>query len=340
MDEIPFGAEVRTLIYMLILILSILLLASCEYEPEHNSPEYYWLAISNIDGSETRYIRECYGGAYFVPDPENPGQELILANTNWQFTLLDTSGTVRDRLQELDRGIDDAKLQFSEDRSKFVFAMEGDIYLYNLPMHSLTNITDSDSWDYEPTLSPSGEQVLYVTNNSDQNTRQLILRHIESGEMGPIFETDYQDCGISDGVFVNESGVCFTFREYNSLTAVCKIDFQTGQCDTLRSFSSAGQLAYNDDRNELAVWGYPLITIIDLNAPHLTYLYDRYISDSRMNLSRDGKYLSTQDNVYNLETLDRYPVDSHSWIDFSRDGSHILWNTELDYYPRKSRITE
>ncbi len=325
--------------FLLALICIALLLMSCWEDDEYYTYEHHFLAISNIDGTETEYICERFGSAYFIPDPDNPEQECILNG----FVLLNLDGSVRRTLLDPQTyDVDDEDIAISSDKTRLAFVYNGNLCLFDIATSNLTQITQGESLIKHFVFSPSGDRIAYTRINLEDHISQLVNRHIVSGETDVLCEIDNDEAYFQDVAYGQDDNIYFIFKEYAvSLTgSVCKANLDNVQCYTLFQCEYPYQLSYIEQRNVIAIHSSDYIILYDLESPHLTYLNLDSWTTSRMIVSPNGKYLSCGSNIFNLDTTECYKMSSESWIDFSSDGIHVIRAVVLDYDTNGHLVTQ
>jgi hypothetical protein len=329
----------KCLSFILLLII-VLLLVSCGsiYEPEGTSEE--WIATIYIDGSNLEYI--CKSGAtpYFVPDLENPGEELILLDRYSMVDLMNPDGTDRRTIIDSVGTV----FNFSHDKTKMLLNYEGEIYIANVDGTEFQNLTNNPSiWEGDSSFSLDDQFVIYCYTNIIDSTRVIAYRDLETNQVTKIIEEVYSEwMNFKSPIFVNSSSIYFGQNDPDTLNSdglysalldgTNKTLIDNGYIHSRISFSITQQkVAYRESY---------LLKLYDINNNEIIDLGEHDWS-SKPNFNYEGMLLSIGPLVYFTDTFENYNIlhnysleevcyTYHS-INFNSSSSKVVMNVRRNF---------
>ncbi|NQV17146.1 MAG: hypothetical protein HQ534_01180 [Armatimonadetes bacterium] len=319
----------------------ILSLISCGsiYEPEGTSEE--WIAIIDIDGSNLEYICKSEGAIpYFVPDFENPSEEIVLLDSQIKIDLMNQDGSNRRTIIDSVGTV----FNFSHDKTKMLLNREGEIYIANVDGTEFQNLTNTpDTCESDPSFSPDDQLVIYCYTNIIDSARVIAYRHLETNQVIKIIEEVYSEwMNFKSPIFVNTSSIYFGQNDpdtlnsdglyYASSDGTSKTLIENGYIHSRISFSSSG--------NKVAYRNSYLLKIYDITNDELIDLAEHAWS-SKPIFNNDGSLLSIGPLIYFTDTYENYNIlhnysleevcyTYHS-IDFNSSSSKVIMNVDRKY---------
>ncbi|MBN2829637.1 MAG: hypothetical protein JXR56_04890 [Candidatus Cloacimonetes bacterium] len=146
--------------------------------------------IYNIETQTFHKITQSYNSrAYFVTDFENPENDVLLYNHRDGITLGDISG------QAGSCDIEDAQLlAISHNRNRMVYKKDKDLYLANVNITGIINITNTPQTDFEatPSFTENDLMIVYAYNETEHNVLTPSIRtyNIETGNTEILFTNE------------------------------------------------------------------------------------------------------------------------------------------------------
>ena len=327
--------KINILVFLLILLLAILI-TSCELvvPPETTSEE--WIAIVNIDGTDLQYICRGDETPYFVPDLENPEQELLMLDCITHIDLMNTDGSNRRTVIDSVGSI----YRFSDDKTKMLLNRDGEIYIANTDGTALQNLTSTpDIWERDPSFSPSEKRVIYHTINFSDSTSFIATIDLVTFQHQILTEephtSDYWMRFVSP-VFSDESNILFGQHYTDTLhtDGLYSYNIDNVEKKLIDPGYISKRITYCKNKNRVtyAIYGessflkhYDLITDIIVEYG----VCDRFL---KPNLNREGTLLVVNSNIYNTETIEMYDVlkfyeddaDAINTVDFNKFSINVV----------------
>ena len=182
----------KIILFIPILILIGSILISCGWEVPTEGWIERWIAIADIDGSNLEYL--CKSGAtpYFVPDLENPGEEIILLSINNRVDLINQDGTDRRTIIDSVGEV----FSFSNDKTKMLLNDEGEIYIANVDGTEFQNLTNTpDIWEKDPSFSLDDEEIVFSYTLSNTHAF-LVIKNLTTNQDSIVYEYEIRSSSL------------------------------------------------------------------------------------------------------------------------------------------------
>ncbi len=156
-----------------VILVLLLLMTSCfDYSDEGKHWTESWIATTNIDGSERKFLIQWGGTPYYVADLDNPEEERIIIGANTAVLSMNEDGTLGDNILTDMGNI----VEISQDRTKMLMEYNLDIYIANVDGSNLIQITNTpDIREHDASISADNSQIVYSRYINNQEVRSEIL---------------------------------------------------------------------------------------------------------------------------------------------------------------------
>lgn len=324
------------LCYVLLLpIVFSLLSCGSIFEPEGTSEE--WIAVIDIDGSNLQYICKSGGAVpYYVPDLENPDEELILISYSSKVDLMNLDGTDRRTIIDSVGTV----FNFSQDKTKILLNREGEIYIANVDGSEFQNLTNTpDIWESDPSFSLDDQLVIYCYTNIIDSTRVIAYRDLETNQEIKIIEEVYSEwMYFCTPIFVNTSLIYF--GQNNPLDGLYSVLINGTNKILIDNGFIHSRISFSITQQKVAYRESYLLKLYDINNDEIIDLGEHDWS-SKPNFNYEGMLLSIGPLVYFTDTFENYNIlhnysleevcyTYHS-IDFNSSSSKVIMNVDRKF---------
>jgi len=151
----------------------LVFLVSCEaiFESKPEISRENWITILNLDGTVDTYLQEGGGSCFFVPNPDEPDDEIALIVNHGKIFTMSLTGVHLNNLFEPDEGyeIDLRSTNLSHDKSKMVLKYGYNLYLIDIVDSSKIQLTFSYENIYGfPSFCLDDQKIIFSKIESDQ----------------------------------------------------------------------------------------------------------------------------------------------------------------------------
>lgn len=323
-------------VWSIVLLALMLFITSCEFERIIETTSEEWIAIVNIDGTNLQYICRGTETPYFVPDSENPEQELLMLDCSTHIDLINIDGSNRRTVIDSVGTIH----SFSEDRKKMLLNRDGEVYIANTDGTALQNLTNTpDVWERDPSFSPSESRVIYHTINFSDSTSFIATIDLATLQHQILIEEphtiDYW-MSFASPIFSDESNIFFGQHYTDTLhtDGLYSYNIDNGEKELIDPGSISKRIIYCKNKNRVtyAIYEessflkhYDLITDIIVKYGVCDYFL-------KPNLDRKGALLAVDSYIYNTETIEMYDVlkfygddaDAGKTVDFNNFSTKVV----------------
>lgn len=288
--------------------------------PETTSEE--WIAIIDIDGSNLEYICNSEDGAipYFVPDLENPEEEIILLSLPNRVEIMNQDGT--DRITIID-SVGEV-FSFSNDRTKMLLNDEGEIYIANVDGTEFQNLTNTpDIWEKDPSFSPDAEKIVFSYTLSDTHSL-LVIKNLATNEDSIVYEyeisSSYQTISFRYPTFQNDDQILYQFYLIDQTEEphiyrieLHRINIDTNLNEIIFDENDVYTIAYSNIRNLCAINSNYTIILYNLNTMSQDYEFQyNFFVSTIPGFSPQANYFYIGGLIYDFENSYEYHVNTSS----------------------------
>ncbi|MCF7911065.1 MAG: hypothetical protein K9M99_00930 [Candidatus Cloacimonetes bacterium] len=318
----------------IILLLAVIFLLSCNpvIPPETTSEE--WIAMIDVDGNNLQFICKSFTTPYFVPDPDNTGQELIMLDGG-RIDLMNQDGSNQRTIIDSVGGI----YRFSEDRSKMLLVNDGEIYIANTDGSGLENLTNTpDIIEREPSFSLNEENVLYHFIDTQDSIIVLACMDLSTKTTYHLYEEEftYLSYFISP-VYATDDTVIFG-QSYSNLDTLNTegLFLYDGEIKILidPGYINA-KISYNRNNNLLAYKNSTSLKLYHTETGVIEVIEGNYGYNVSAYFNRDGSLMSFTSFVIDTTTLEGYNIlrnyedaasNNYNPIDFNVVSTKVIMN--------------
>ncbi len=292
-----------------LLILPFLLLLSSCFEMTSPNPEIgyeNWISIINLDGSVDTYLQEGGGSCYFIPDPSNGEEEIVLVITRGSIYTMSLEGLVLNILFAADEGYDILYRQtdISHSKNKLVLNYLNRLILIDLVTSSYMQLPLSEEYIWgSPSFSINDSSILCSSTRNE--TRFLTEIDLSNYEINFIYSSE--TIALTNPKWINTETVIAVQYDED-----CIYEDKLVSIDT-----SSGEITVIDSL---------LHRLFDVNVEKGLIVY----------LTQDSKSIKilSQESLSILgELSSEYPVIKPPV--FSTNGNWVIWGNNLYNVPTK-----
>lgn len=289
----------------LLAVLIVLLCTSCTELTTHPEISYEdWISIINIDGSVNTYLQEGGGSCYFIPDPSDNGDEIILVITGSSIYTMSLEGVVLNTLFAADEGYDILYRQtdISHSTNKLILNYRNRFILIDLVTSSYMQLPLSEEYIWgAPSFSMDDSSILCSSTRNE--TRFLTEIDLSNYEIKSIYTSE--TLALTNPKWANTETVIAVQYAKDSIYEDKLVSFDT----------SSGEITIIDSL---------LHRLFDINVEKGLIVY----------LTQDSKcikILSQQSLTILGELSSEYPVIKPPV--FSTNGNWVIWGNNLYNVP-------
>ncbi|PID28755.1 MAG: hypothetical protein CSB55_03130 [Candidatus Cloacimonadota bacterium] len=298
-------------IFILLLLSAIVLfITSCDSTKPQNTFSENWIAVANIDGTDLQYLCRGNETTYFVPDLENPEQELLMLDCYTHVDLMNLDGSDRRTIIDSVGSI----YRFSADRTKMLLNRDGEIYIANTDGTEFKNLTGTpDQYEGDPAFSIFEDAVIFKSSDIADSISYIASIDLVSLQRKVIFFEHYDGyMYYVSPVFINESTVIFGqyYSDILNTNGLYSVNINTGYKKLIDVGYTFSKMIYNRNENLFAYIISDEFTVLKHYNPMTDKVFEYARCDNRLipNFNRDGTLLAVNLNVYDTETIEMYNI--------------------------------
>ena len=322
-------------IFGIILIASIIVSCILGPEgPEGNGYQEDWLAITNLDGSDPQWVCQCGGNGFFIPDPDNPENEVIIGLDSHKLVKASIDGSEVDTLlYNPDETIGYEHARLSSLKDKIVFKKDANVYIFDFSEELLSQATYTNGHCLYPAFSPDGTEIVFIERKTSTDSvyylRTLNLITNISEDVVVTNDDDY----ICFPIFTDGNKICYVISK-SVTTKVCLIDRMDSSVDTVYT-GYAGPIEYNSSTDQILFKSDPDLVILQLGSGSIAYIDDLGIAFFPLTWSDSGNYILVGNYLYNVidgsvSTID-HDIDTYSRNGINQTESKLVRRSVRNY---------
>lgn len=337
----------KMLIGFITTVLTLFFVSACEPIP------YYWgetwNAMIDIDGSTLNFICQSRGYPFFIQDPDNEENEILLLDTGNSIARMNQDGTDYRAVIDSVGGI----FRFSDDRSKILMNYDDDIYFANTDGSQLMNLTNTpDFIENDPDFSPDCSKVIYEYWNVPDSLAVIECYDFELNSKYIIYQETYADCTHTSQspkfilfyspVFIDENNIAFG-KNYISMNGSDGLYFYNILEDSITLIDSGSvhdKITFQENSGILAYKKLSTICFYYPDSGEIVELEDFNFYYQQPVFNRDGSLMALNAYIFDTQNLDYYYLleyyDSYAYcinssLDFNFNSSKTVMAVDRRY---------
>jgi len=324
-----------------IIFLSTVLITGCpEIIVQPETQIVVWIATLDINGDNLEYICKSEGAIpNFVPDLENPGEELILLDYGNRIDCIKQDGTERRTIIDSIGSL----YNFSQDKTKMLLNYEGEIYIANVDGTGLENITNTDDIiELDPSFSNDNQYVVYCYTNIVDSLRVIAIYDINENTSSTILEENYSEWMYYVSPVINNNWLYFGQNDpdYLNTDGLYKMDLISQEKITIDYGHIHSNVIFSLNE-KISFRNSYILKIYNINGNEIIDLGEHsYISKPNFNFT--GEKLAIESLIIDTSTYENYNIlDNYSQdevshtdytLDFNLSSTKVVMNVKR-YYP-------
>jgi len=290
-----------------------------------------WIAIIDIDGSNLEYICESDGAEpFFVPDLDNPDEELILISYASRVDLMNTDGTDRRTIIDSVGTV----FSFSHDKTKMLLNRDGDIYIANVDGTEFQNLTNTpDIWERDPSFSNDTEKIVY-SYSLDNTHAHLVIKDLVTNQNSIVFdyqvESSNQNISFSNPFFQNDNQIIYCFKHedqnevpYDYRYEIHRVSLNNNSDEIIFDTSRVYHFLYNNDIDLCIIYTEMAAILFDVNSLMILHEFTDTSYHDTYRFSPNANYLTIYRLIYGFIDDVEYYVDTEE-NDFNQTETKIV----------------
>jgi len=309
-----------------------MLFLACNPTTQVDNEVQEWIAISDIDGNNLQYVCRHYGeDLYFVPDLDNPGEEIILLDCSVRIDVMNLDGTNRHTIIDSLGSI----ANFSADRTKMLLREDGEIYMVNVDGTDLVNLTKTpEIGEYYAAFTKNCEKVVFSRKEDDKAS--IAVLNLSTSYLEVVYEFNinadrYNVFGIERPTFIDENKIIFNLSVFyaddnqEDFTKLQIIDLNSGNIDLIYENSIISTFFY-DHNNNLAFIDTESDLLFDISNLVVNYEFNNSGTlgiDIIDVFSETGRYAYWRWNLFDIKF--QYMIDTNMKIsDINKQETNLI----------------